>query len=36
VQIVDSVVTFIDKNPAKSQQWKAQADAKLAAQGDGA
>jgi len=34
--IVDSVLEFIESNPAKSQEWKAQADAKLASgQSDG-
>ena len=34
VQIVDALLEFIEANPAKSKEWKAQADAKLASQED--
>jgi len=33
-QIVDALLEFIEANPAKSKEWKAQADAKLASQED--
>ncbi len=29
-QVVDALLGFIAANPAKSEEWKAQADAKLA------
>mmetsp|Transcript_9967 Transcript_9967/g.25781 ORF Transcript_9967/g.25781 Transcript_9967/m.25781 type:complete len:263 (+) Transcript_9967:3-791(+) len=32
-KVVDAVLSFVKKNPAKSVEWKAQADAKMAAQG---
>ena len=34
-QTIDAILEFIEANPAKSEEWKAKADAKLQTDGDG-
>jgi hypothetical protein len=35
-QTIDAILDFIEANPARSEEWKAKADAKLQAEGDAA